>query len=45
MRSYTGSTGRHRQPGGQSARPRHLLHLGGGQGYYDTITKGQQVWY
>ncbi|WP_073948053.1 M23 family metallopeptidase [Streptomyces kebangsaanensis] len=31
--------------GGQSARPRHLLHLGGGQGYYDTITKGQQVWY
>lgn len=31
--------------GGRSARPRHLMHLGGGGGYYDTITKGQKVWY
>ncbi|MEV1175024.1 peptidoglycan DD-metalloendopeptidase family protein [Nonomuraea sp. NPDC049784] len=31
--------------GGQSARPRHLMHLGCGGGYYDHITKGQKVCY
>ncbi|WP_424534325.1 peptidoglycan DD-metalloendopeptidase family protein [Sphaerisporangium viridialbum] len=29
--------------GGQSARPRHLYHLSCTTGYYDQITKGQQV--
>ncbi|MEU6424507.1 M23 family metallopeptidase [Microbispora sp. NPDC046973] len=31
--------------GGQSARPRHLYHLGCGGGYYDWISQGMQVCY
>jgi murein DD-endopeptidase MepM/ murein hydrolase activator NlpD len=31
--------------GGQSARPRHLYHLGCGGGYYDWISQGMRVCY